>query len=94
MKMMFSNDSTYGRVKSFLERSSCQFIEEFEDGIECIEWGIHNKEDVLKLYTESIISERGLKSIKELDVGDRLCFLYCKPIISKLLHIKYHIMDK
>ena len=94
MKMMFTNVSTYTIVKEFLKRNSCQFIEEFEEDIKCIEWEIYDKEIILKLRTEGIVSERGLKSIKELGVGDRLCFLYCKPIISKLLHIKYNTMEK
>ena len=81
---MFSNVSTYGRVKSFLEMNNCQFIEEFEDDIEGVEWEIYDKELIIKLHTEGIISERGLKSVKGLDVGDRLCFIYCKPIIIKM----------
>lgn len=76
MKMMFTNVSTYDKVKRFLERNSCQFIEELEDDIEGVEWEIHDKELILKLHTEGIISERGLKSVKGLDVGDRLCFIY------------------
>ena len=46
---MFTNVSTYDKVKRFLERNSCQFIEELEDDIEGIEWEIHDKDIILKL---------------------------------------------
>ena len=90
MKKMFNNISTYVMVKSFLERNSCQFTEEFEGGIECVEWNISDKEIISKLHTEGIISERGLKSIDDLTIGDKLCFVYCKPLTSTILHLKYN----
>ena len=90
MKKMFNNISTYDMVKSFLKRNSCQFIEEFERDVEGIEWNISDKEIIPKLYTEGIISERGLKSIEDLTIGDKLCFVYCKPLTSKILHLKYN----
>ena len=53
---MFSNVSTYGRVKSFLEMNNCQFTEEEIDKVVGIKWQVSNKEDILKLHTENIIS--------------------------------------
>ena len=76
MKMMFNNVSTYDKVKLYLEMNNCQFTEEYADKVMGIEWQVSNKEDILKLYTESIVSEAGLKSICNLDVGDTLCFIY------------------
>ena len=94
MKMMFSNVSTYDSVKSFLEMNNCQFTEEEIDKVVGIKWQVSNKEDILKLHTENIISELGLKSICNLDVGDILCFIYYEPIISKIMHIKYNTKEK
>ena len=91
---MFSNVSTYDRVKSFLEMNNCQFTEEYIDKVVGINWQVSNKEDILKLHTENIISEVGLKSVKGLDVGDRLCFIYCKPITSKQFKTKGKINGK
>ena len=94
MKMMFANVSTYDKVKLFLEINNCQFNEEYIDKVTGIKWQVSNREDILKLHTENIISEVGLKSICNLGVGDILCFIYCEPIISKILHLKYNTKEK
>lgn len=94
MKMMFTNVSTYDKVKLFLEMGNYEFTEEYIDKVLGINWQVPSKEDILKLYTESIISEVSLKSICNLDVGDILCFIYYEPIISKILHLKYTTKEK
>ena len=94
MKMMFKNVSTYDKIKLFLEINNCQFTEEYLDKVVGINWQVSNKENILKLHTENIISEVGLKSIYNLGVGDTLCFIYCEPIISNILHLKYNTKEK